>query len=502
MARIIHTDLTNPGTIPRWDEDQIYNGIDVLATLQVWEAISAQLDEHSGPTYEFSRALQAPVLEMGIRGVRVDRARLAEVIDEFYDKIDHLERNLSRIVLEGIGLPFFNWRSPNDRCELFYRRLGIPEIKKKGRVTTDRTAREKMEAYTIARPIISHMNLIADIAEKIKKLKTEVDPDGRIRTSYNIAGTNTYRFSSSFSAFGTGGNLQNIEESLRSIFISDPGTKWCKVDAKQIQSRIVGAIEWKIFKDGTYLDACESTDLHTLVAKLVWPNLKWTGDPEKDKDIAETIFYRHFTHRDLCKKLGHGSNFEGQAKTLSAQTGVPIELIMAFQPKYFTAFPCHHQWHQWVATEIFTKGYIIGITGRKRWFFGRRNDPDTVRQAVAYDPQASESFIVNSAMLNIWRKQTATIMLHEHDGLVYQYPEHLEDIIVPQLLKQLEVEVDIGHGRTLVVPYEAKTGWNRGKFDARTNPEGLKDYDFVKGDERGRPPEVGLLDRVVRRAYR
>jgi len=250
-----------------------------------------QLDIHTMATYAFSKALQGPALEMSLRGVRVDRVRLGEVIDEFYDKIDFLERNLSRIVLEGVGLPGFNWRSPDDRACLFYDRLGIPVLKNKGRPTTDRAAREKMEQYTVAKPIITHMNAIADLAEKIKKLKTKVDPDGRIRTSYNIAGTSTGRFSSSFSAFGTGGNLQNVEESLRSIFIADRGMKWCKVDAKQIQSRIVGAIEWKLFKDGTYLDACESSDLHTLVAQLVWPELTWTGNLKADKAIAETTVW-------------------------------------------------------------------------------------------------------------------------------------------------------------------------------------------------------------------
>ena len=61
---------------------------------------------------------------------------------------------------------------------------------------------------------------MADIGKKIGVLRTGIDPDGRIRTSYNIAGTSTGRFSSSVTEFGTGGNLQNIEEALRSILIA------------------------------------------------------------------------------------------------------------------------------------------------------------------------------------------------------------------------------------------------------------------------------------------
>jgi hypothetical protein len=46
-----------------------------------------------------------------------------------------------------------------------------------------------MEAYPIAQQIVRHINIMADLAKKISVLKTEIDPDGRIRTSYNIAGT-------------------------------------------------------------------------------------------------------------------------------------------------------------------------------------------------------------------------------------------------------------------------------------------------------------------------
>ena len=485
------------------ERDWVYNGLDCCVTRECLDAMLPQLTPETQATYDLSRRLQGPLLEVGLRGVRIDQHRKAAVIDTLYDNLDFLERNLQRIVLEGVGMPTFNWRSTPDRMELFYSRLQIPVINRRGRPTVDRSAREKMMGYTIAQPILIHMNALADINEKIKKLKSEIDPDGRIRTTYNIAGTNTGRLSSSFSIYGTGGNLQNVEEALRSLFIADPGMKWCKVDAKQIQSRIVGAILWRLFQDGIYLDACESSDLHTYVAKLVWPDLPWTGDSKRDKALCDNRnapFYRHFTHRDLCKKLGHGTNFDGAPPTLSQQTGVPIDLVIAFQPKYMAAFPAIDEWHLWVAQQLAITGFLIGITGRKRWFWDRRTDPDTVRAAIAYDPQNSEAFIVNSGMLNIWWNRTATLMMHEHDGLVYQYPAHLEDDIVPRLISQLAVPIDIGHGRTLTVPYEAKVGYNRGEYHPTANPDGLREY--APGDQgRERTPEVGVLDRPIRRAY-
>jgi DNA polymerase I-like protein with 3'-5' exonuclease and polymerase domains len=500
MARIIHTDKVQPDDITnQWERDQVYNGLDCCVTAECLDAMVPQLDALTDATYQFSKALQGPALEMSLRGVLVDRIRLAEVIDDFFDKIDFLERNLSRIVLEGVGLPGFNWRSPADRACLFYDRLGIPQIKNKGRLTTDRAAREKMEAYTIAKPIITHMNAIADLAEKIKKLKTKVDSDGRIRTTYNIAGTNSGRFSSSFSVFGTGGNLQNIEESLRSIFIADRGMKFAKCDAKSGESFVVGAIEWNLFDDPRYLDACESGDPHTAVARICWPELPWTGDLKRDKGLAERPYYRHYSYRFMCKKLGHGSNYGGAPPTLAQQSRLPIDVVIAFQPKYFSAFPAHQQWQQYVDSTLRRTGFLVSLTGRKRWFFGRRNDPDVLREAIAYDPQGSLADIVNRAMLHIWKQNYVTIMMHEHDALTFQYPEHLEDEIIPRIMKDLVVTIPLKHGRELRIPYDCKTGWNKGEYNASTNPEGLRDY--TGKDERVRAKEVGILDRVIRRAH-
>ena len=495
--RIVHTDQERPTDFGAMEREWVYNGLDCCVTAEVLDTLLPQLDANTGPTYAFSKALQGPALEMRLRGVLTDAQRKQEVIDELFEHLETLNRNLERIVLEGVGMRSFNWRSNPDLHEVFYERLKLPTIRRGGRPTVNRDALEKMEAYNIARPIVVHIKTMRDIGKKISVLRTEVDPDGYIRTSYNIAGTSTGRFSSSFSEFGTGGNLQNVEENLRSVFIADPGMKFAKFDAKQIQSRVVGAIEWNLFQDGRYLDACEGSDLHVTVAKMVWPKLPWTGDPAKDYKIAESPFYRHYTYRFMCKKIGHGSNFEGKPPTVAEQTKLPIHIIADFQPRYFTAFPAHYRWHEWVKKEIRTKGELISITGRKRQFWGRRNDDKVFRDAIAYDPQASESFIVNSAMLYIWRAQTAILMMQDHDALTFMYPEEKEDEIVPILKKQLLFPVPLKHDRTLVVPYDAKVGWNRGDYNEQTNPEGLKDW--VGGDQRKRQAPCHILDRPVRR---
>jgi DNA polymerase I len=494
MGKIIHTDDL-PEKLSDWERDQVYNGMDVCMTHEILSAIEPQLDNVTRNTYEFSKALQGPALEMRLRGVRVNRARVAEVLDEYYNQMEILETNLERLVREGLGIYEFNWRSPKDLQLVFYDALGIPPYKKQGRVTVDRNALEKMEEYYIARPILSHLLVLREIGKKIQVLKTEIDPDGRIRTSYNIAGTDTGRWSSSFSEFGTGTNLQNIEEALRQVFIADEGYKLAYTDGAQGESRCVGAIEWNLFEDGRYLDACESGDLHTTVAKLCWPELAWPGTPAGDRELAELPYYRHYDRRFMCKKIGHGTNYNGKPATLATQARVPIGVVGEFQPKYFTAFPAHQRWHDWVDRELRERGYLTTLTSRRRWFFGRRDDPKTLRAAIAYDPQGSLADILNTGLLQVWRQRRVQVLMQIHDAILFQFPEDQEDEVLPMVLKDLRHRIILNHDRPFEIPYDCATGWNWGK-QSKENPNGLAKW--RPGVKRRREAEAGILDRPVR----
>jgi len=495
--KIINTSTTDFKTLTPFERSQIYNGLDCTVTSEVLSVLLPQLDNHTGGTYNFSRSLQGPVLEMRLRGVLVDAIRRGEVVEEYHEKLEAFEESLEEIVRGSCGMFGFNWRSPTQLMELFYDRLGIPPIRRLGRPTVNRDALEKMEVYPIAMAICFHIKCLRDLGKKISVLKTEIDPDGRMRTSYNIGGTTTGRLSSSFSEFGTGTNLQNIEEALRSIFIADPGMKMAYADAQQGESRCVGAIEWNLFGDGTYLNACERGDLHTNVAKLVWPNLGWTNDAERDRELAEEPYYRHYDRRFMCKKIGHGSNYGGKPRTLGIQAHVEQDLIEDFQSKYFSAFPAHQRWHEHVEDQIRRSGYLISLTGRKRCFWGRRDDPAVLREAIAFDPQGSLADILNRGMLKVWEANQCQLLMQIHDAILFQYPQEAEDEIVPLVLDQLRYPIQLKGRREFVIPYGVKTGWNWGIYHAETNPDGLKTY--RGGDKRKRTPQVSILDRPVRR---
>lgn len=201
----------------------------------------------------------------------------------------------------------------------------------------------------------------------------------------------------------------------------------------------------------------------------------------------------------MCKKIGHGTNYGGKPRTISNQAKIDIAAIEEFQSKYFLAFPAHLRWHGEVQREIRESGQLISLTGRKRQFWGRRDSDETLREAIASDPQGSLADIVNNGMLQVWRDRDCELLMQNHDAIVVQYAEALEDEIIPRIIESLRYPIGLNHNRTLTIPYGCKTGWNWGEF-SESNLDGLKTY--IPGDKRKRTPQTSILDRLVRRAYK
>jgi len=315
------TDLLEGRRHPQ--QEQVYNGLDCMITLEVHGHLTQLMAKAPEPqrTYAFERALQGPALSMMLRGFRVDQTERRTAIDELEARIIKLggrlhsrnrfdpESQLQRIAY-AVWDKELNPKSPSQLIEFFYGKMRLPELwtSHKGvrKLSMDREALERLSLYLYARPIINLVLDIRDLSKQREALITEVDRDGRMRTSYNIAGTETGRWSSSGNAFGTGGNLQNIADKLRKIFVADQGWKICGIDLEQAESREVGWLCGTLFGDWSYLEATETGELHTYTSKFIWPRLGWNGEADHDRRIADSLFYRDMSYRDMAKRGGHG----------------------------------------------------------------------------------------------------------------------------------------------------------------------------------------------------
>lgn len=493
-------------------QHQIYNGLDNCVTLEVHQVLS-ELSGNEG-IYDFERAMQAPALEMMLRGLRVDLLTRDAAVDHLRGEQAKLQKILDRYGDAIWDQPIGPRTSagPKDLKKLFYEVMKLPVqfaiVKGERKPSTGRDALEKLQVYFHAKPVCKAILAFRDLAKQIEFLTSQVDQDGRIRTSYNVASTETGRWSSSENAFGTGTNLQNFPDKLRRIFIADDGRKFAYCDLEQAESWVVGIRAWIVTGDNSYIRAIQSGDLHTTVARLVWPELPWTGNIKSDREIAERPYYRDYTYRDIAKRGGHGTNYFGKPPMIAKHLKVETGIVESFQERYFTAFPGiggawnGNTWHKWVARELQLHGQLTTFLGRTRHFFGRVTDDTTLREAIAYEPQSVVGDLLNLAAWRIWHHGGDIRLLAQlHDAVLIDFPdrpEHEGDIAA-LITSLMRTELKIG-GECFVIPNDFSSGWNWGKYndDPKRGSLNLAGVKKFKGSlEDRRAPKMSGLDRVI-----
>ncbi|NJL70370.1 MAG: hypothetical protein HC888_01570 [Candidatus Competibacteraceae bacterium] len=320
------TSTLTPETMHRLSPDtvsNVYNGLDCCVTFEVFERLSERLasePECVQQTYAFALDKSAPFFEMSLRGILIDQAALRKTQEELQRTLDGVKAKFAFLTKEIFGHAI-NANSHTQVKWLFYDYLGINPIKKRNTrgvyaPSSDEDALNRLMFNFWAEPFARYILIIRELSKKLSFLRTGLSAEGRFRTALNIAGTNTGRSSSASSAFGDGSNLQNIDTTLRYPFIADEGMILVNVDLEQADARNVGAVIWNMFCDhedpaiaakaADYLNACESGDTHSMVAKMSWPELEWPAEFKDWKDFCDNIdVYPGVSYRQAAKKLGH-----------------------------------------------------------------------------------------------------------------------------------------------------------------------------------------------------
>lgn len=474
----------------------VYNGLDCCLTYEIIEKLKPLLNENTKVLYNWEFSSQAVALEMMFKGLLVDKRKVKTLVESTQEEYDHYLSILNRFA-EAVWDEPLNPNSPAQLKKFFYDTMGIEPVKFRGKIKTDREALEKiMSIYIYARPICKLVLLLHDLGKILSVLRSEVSPDGRMRCSYSVAGTETGRWNSSMNVFDSGTNLQNITNSLREVFIAEEGKKIAYIDLQAAESKAVGYIS----QDEAYIDLCDHGDAHTAVARLVWTDLPWTGDIKQDKAIANgTPFYREFSVRDMAKKGGHGTNYYGTPRTMAGHLKMPTDVIEEFQRKYFEAFPNIPEWHRKVIERIQLDHKLVTCFGRERIFFGRSDEGSTWREAIAFEPQSTIADTLNFAAWRVqrrWQGKTVELLAQVHDAIVVQYPEEREDELIPEILKEMIYPIPI-NGRTMIIGVDAETGWNWAHYDEKNptkNPDGIRKYKGHDDRHRQNFPDNNLLN--------
>jgi DNA polymerase I-like protein with 3'-5' exonuclease and polymerase domains len=434
-----------PSGLTPYDNYQVYNCLDSCITSQLLPVLRAELNPNTSVTYNREMRVLALCLEMSSKGFPVDQMALAGLIYDLDKAADRALLLLHRFC-EAVGFRPVNPRSPKDVPELFYEHLRLPEIWEFDRKTNTRKlaadikALEKLRTqYPIAAPFVNAIVSYRENTKMASVFKRGLEPGtGNLRCNYSPSGTETGRLSSQQNPYGRGTNGQNLTDRVRQVITAPEGYAILNFDLKTAESVAVGYISG----DRAYIEACEGSDLHTAVCRLVWPHLPWAGD-KSDKALAESPFYRHFSYRDQAKRGGHGSNYYGQPSTIAGIINVPTSFVESFQRQYFEAFPGIPEWHLDVIARVQREGVIVTPLRRERRFWGRPDDKATWREAIAYGPQSLVGDVMNEGLIQVmtwikanmdnktWKlnRQLADLRSQIHDAGVFLVPlEALEEV--------------------------------------------------------------------------
>jgi DNA polymerase I-like protein with 3'-5' exonuclease and polymerase domains/uracil-DNA glycosylase len=432
------------------DEEKfkLYNCKDVCYTYEVWQNLKQIVEKMGlGEQYRFQLSLFHPVLDMMVRGVRVDSQQRAALRKRIGDRKAVLEKFFREIVGDrvGSGPKTSEWfRSPQQMIKLFYGEMGIKPIlnRKTQKPTVDEEALVKIAAQkpglTLLCEYLAEYSSLDTFSSTF--LEAKVDEDGRMRCSYNVSGTETFRFSSSQNVFGSGLNLQNIPRSsdlnVRGMFVPDPGHVILDFDLSSADLRVV-IKESGARKLQAIIDAGEDV-YGTLAARRT--NTPYQGKKHPDRQTMKTV--------------AHALDYVGGVNTISANTGLPRSEIDALKKWYFKENPEIPQWHTSIDRDLRTTRRVKNRWGFQRIYFDRLET--LLTQATAWVGQSTVAITINKGLLRIaiellW----VQLLLQVHDSVVVQIPESMCTLENIQRIKECLL-VEIPYKIPLVIPVDCK----------------------------------------------
>jgi uracil-DNA glycosylase len=189
-----------------------YNCEDCVRTYDCHDKLSDIIDASAlREQYEHVMRRFGPIFAMMFRGIRYNRARARSLRED----VDGAARAARMWLNTTVGHDFNPESTPQMRA-LFYEDLALPLILKKD---TKAPTLDDAALETIARKNPLLRPLVAQIQNyrTLDTVKGDLDPDmcseldGRLRFALNNAFVETMRFSCNETAFGEGGNVQNIK---------------------------------------------------------------------------------------------------------------------------------------------------------------------------------------------------------------------------------------------------------------------------------------------------
>ncbi len=394
--------------------------------------------------YEIELPLCRVLAEMQDTGFMVDRMALSAFGDSLTGSIDALRNEIYK---QAGGE--FNINSPKQLGEVLFERLVLPAGKKtKTGWSTNADVLEKLRGkHPIIDMILDYRMLTklkSTYADGLLKL---IDPDGRIRTNFQMTVTATGRLSS------TEPNLQNIPvrkelgAQIRKMFIASEGKVLVDADYSQIELRLLAHISGDEHMQAAFMSG---EDIHRVTASQVF-----------NTPLSEVTSLQ----RSRAKAVNFGIVYGISSWSLAQDIGVFPNEAKAYMDAYLEKYSGVREYMKNIVEKAKAEGYVKTLYNRRRALpelkssnFNTRSFGERV--ALNMPIQGTAADIIKLAMVNVYNRLKAEgleskLILQVHDELICECPEH-EAQRVAELLSEemsgaaklsvpLTVDAKIGH---------------------------------------------------------
>lgn len=158
-------------------------------------------------------------------------------------------------------------------------------------------------------------------------------------------------------------NFQQLpsDEVTRSCFVAEKGNLFCSCDYSALESRLGADIyqEHSMIEEFLY----KSGDIHSLVAKACFPELKDKTTEEIKKDFPHL--------RKKAKPIGFSQQFGGSARAIASSLGCSLEEAEDIAAAYLNGFPGIAKFKADGSKAVRQKGYVLmcKYTGHKMYWW-------------------------------------------------------------------------------------------------------------------------------------
>lgn len=441
------------------EERWIYNCTDCIRTREIGESTEKTLASMGLSEVDaFQQKLFWAVLETMNRGVLIDQKIKNAFALELQDEMAKREQ----FFLDVLGHPL-NPRSSQQMCRLFYEDLGQKPIMSRGTKLAPAHLTcndEALELLKLREPLLRW--LIRNISEYRSLgvflstfVMAKLDYDGRMRCSFNICGTETYRFNSSKNAFDSGTNLQNIPmggedddsdlrlPNVRKLFIPDPGYTFFDIDLSKADLRVVA---WE----------ADERELKAMLKEGRDPYVETAREFYKDPSITKALpnGEAHPKYR-IFKSFAHGTHYLGTPTGLSRRLALTVHESEKTQRWYLGKYPAILAWHQRLKENVHKTHKVRNAFGYERFYFDRIDD-DVFRQAAAWIGQSTTACVINRIYMNVYDNlKDVWVLLQVHDSLAGQFPTAKKEWALARLKE--EAQITIPYDDPLIIPCGVKT---------------------------------------------